>query len=94
MRGFRGLGQDGTMVGPLQYGQSAADYTVAMNGPGMIGPLQPGQSATDYLNAMTPAVPTDSFASLFPGIAGSSTNWLVPAALIAGAFVLYKIFTK
>jgi hypothetical protein len=68
-----------------------------------VGPLQAGQSALAFSASINPSGSTApaSLASLFPGMTGNTTvagvsvpSWLVPVALIAGAFFVYKAFGK
>jgi hypothetical protein len=67
------------------------------------GPLLPSQAPTYMPVSPSGSVSTttSSLASLFPGLQGNTTiagvsvpSWVVPVALIASAFVLYKAFTK
>lgn len=70
----------------------------------MVGPLAPGGSAAVFTAQYAPGAATSapsSLASLFPGMTGNTTvagvsvpSWLVPVALIAGAFFVYKAFGK
>ena len=68
----------------------------------MVGPLQTGQSAASFTATYAPGAATSaSLASLFPGLQGNTTiagvsvpSWLIPAALVVGAFVLFKGFSK
>lgn len=89
---------------------TAADGTVTTFDPNgnvvsgvAVGPLQAGQSALAFSAAVNPSGSSaaPSIASLFPGITGSTNvagvsvpSWLIPAALIVGAFVLFKGFSK
>ena len=89
---------------------TAADGTVTTFDPSgnvvsgvMVGPLQTGQSAAAFTATYAPGAATSapSLASLFPGMTGSTTvagvsvpSWAIPVALIVGAVVLFKAFTK
>lgn len=64
--------------------------------PGFVGPLQ----GTQTYSTLAPSSAT-SLASLFPGMTGNTTvagvsvpSWLIPVGLIAGAFILYEVFTR
>lgn len=89
---------------------TAADGTVTTFDPNgnvvsgiMVGPLQTGQSALAFSTAINPSGSSapPSLASLFPGIQGNTNvagvsvpSWLIPVALIAGALILFKGFSK
>jgi hypothetical protein len=113
-RGFRGLGQTYSTVstpsGDYQI-VSAADGSQTIFDPsgnvvpsipsgtappGFAGPLQGSQTYSGNV-----AISTNSLASMFPGMTGTTNifgtsvpSWLVPVGLILSALVLYKGFTK